>query len=105
MAQKGLILIVDDNESIRKTMARILKVKGYEVLIAADGGEALLIAQENQGIDLVFMNIKMLLMNGVETHKKLKAILPKAIVIMMTAYAVENLIQEALSDGAYGILH
>jgi two-component system response regulator HydG len=105
MAQKGLILIVDDNESIRKTMARILKVKGYEVLIAADGGEALLIAQENQGIDLVFMNIKILLMNGVETHKKLKAILPKAIVIMMTAYAVENLIQEALSDGAYGILH
>ncbi|MGY5854725.1 MAG: response regulator [Candidatus Thorarchaeota archaeon] len=105
MTQKGRILIVDDNENLRKTMERVLKLKGYDVLSAANGVEALEIAQAQPEIDLVFMDIKMPLMNGVETHKKLKKIVPDTIVIMMTAYAVEELIQEALEDGAYGIVH
>ncbi|TFH07259.1 MAG: response regulator [Candidatus Thorarchaeota archaeon] len=105
MEQNGIILIVDDNENLRKTMERVLKRKGHQVFTAADGQEALLVAQKNQGIDIVFMDIKMPLMNGVETHKKLKTILPDALVIMMTAYAVDDLIQEALSDGAYGVVH
>ena len=105
MTQKGRILIVDDNENLRKTMERVLKLKGYDVLSAANGVEALEIAQAQPEIDQVFMDIKMPLMNGVETHKKLKKIVPDTIVIMMTAYAVEELIQEALEDGAYGIVH
>jgi two-component system response regulator HydG len=99
------ILIVDDNENLRKTMERVLKMKGYNVISAASGVDALEIAKIHQEIELVFMDIKMPLMNGVEAHKQLKEIIPDAIVIMMTAYAVDELIHQALENGAYGILH
>ena len=51
------------------------------------------------------MDIKMPLMDGVETYKRIKKIRPEAMVMMMTAYAVEDLVQEALQEGAYGIIY
>jgi DNA-binding NtrC family response regulator len=51
------------------------------------------------------MDIKMPSMNGVETYKRIKKIRPDAIVIMMTAYSVDELIQEAIKEGAYGVLY
>ena len=99
------ILIVDDNNSLAKTVSFILKKKGYETLIANTGSEALTHASANQDIDVVLMDIKMPDMNGVETFKKMKEMIPKAEVIMMTAYAVEDLIAEAMLEGAYGVIY
>ena len=99
------ILIVDDNNSLAKTVSFILKKKGYETLIANTGSEALTHASANQDIDVVLMDIKMPDMNGVETFKKMKEMIPKAEVIMMTAYAVEDLIAEAILEGAYGVIY
>jgi DNA-binding NtrC family response regulator len=45
------------------------------------------------------------LMDGVETYRRIKKIRPEAVVMVMTAYAVEDLVQEALEEGAYGILY
>jgi two-component system response regulator HydG len=104
MEQKANILIVDDNASQCKTMAFILKRQGHAVTTAAGGPEALEIVRQ-QPFDIIFMDIKMPAMNGVETYRKIKEIRPGAMVIMMTAYAVEDLIQEALHEGAYGILY
>ncbi|MCK5587590.1 MAG: response regulator, partial [Candidatus Lokiarchaeota archaeon] len=53
----------------------------------------------------IFMDIKMPLMNGVDTYKRIKKIRPDTVVMMMTAYAVEDLVQEALKEGAYGVLY
>jgi DNA-binding NtrC family response regulator len=86
-------------------MERVLSLKGYEVLTAENGIDALALAQAHQDIDLVFMDIKMPLMNGVEAQKKLRKIIPDVVVIMMTAYAVDELVQEAIEDGAYGIVY
>lgn len=102
---KGTIMVVDDNANLLKTMDRILTMKGYEVITASSGLKALERAKSDPNIDVIFMDIKMPLLNGVETHKQMKKILPNAVVFMMTAYAVEELIQEALGDGVYGILH
>ncbi len=99
------IMIVDDNEGLANTLSYILQHKGYETLTASSGEDALHIAGEDKNIDIVLMDIKMPLMNGVETYKKLKALLPSAVVIMMTAYAVEDLIEEALKEGAYGVIY
>ena len=55
--------------------------------------------------DLIFMDIKMPLMDGVETYLRIKEIKPETSVVMMTAYAVEDLVQDALREGAYGILY
>jgi len=101
---KGNILIVDDNVSLTKTMAFALKRNGYAVTTAQDGHEAIARVKE-QPFAMVFMDIKMPLLNGVETYKEIKAIRPDAAVMMMTAYAVEDLVAEALEEGAYGIIY
>jgi DNA-binding NtrC family response regulator len=104
MEKRANILIVDDNISLAKTMSLILKRKGYEVTTAPDGLAAIKRVKERP-FDLIFMDIKMPLMDGVETYRKIKKIRPETIVIMMTAYAVENLVAQALKEGAYGIIY
>ncbi len=102
--EKASILIVDDNASLCQTMSFILGRKGYAVTTARDGLEALARVKEKP-FDMVFMDIKMPLMDGVETYKRIKKVRPQAVVVMMTAYAVENLVQEALQEGAYDIIY
>ena len=104
MTAKASILIVDDNQSLSRSIAMILKHKGYAVDTADDGLEAIEKVKA-QPYDMIFMDIKMPLMDGTETHRRIKAIRPEAVVMMMTAYAVEELIQQALQDGAYGIIY
>jgi len=98
------ILIVDDNIGQCKTMSFILERNGYAVTTADNGSEALAIV-EKKPFDIIFMDIKMPLMNGLEAYKQVKKIRPEARVIMMTAYAVEDLVQEALQEGAYAIIY
>lgn len=104
MDEKASILIVDDNLGLCKTMTLILRRKGYDATSAKDGYEAIVKVKEGS-FDLIFMDIKMPLMDGVETYKEIKKIRPDSVVFMMTAYAVEDLIQEALKEGAYGVLY
>jgi DNA-binding NtrC family response regulator len=104
MGEKTSILIVDDNISLCKTMSFVLGRKGYAVTAASDGLEAVAIV-EGRPFGIIFMDIKMPLMDGVETYKRIKKIRPEAVVVMMTAYAVEDLVQEALQEGAYGIVY
>ena len=105
MGESVSIMIVDDNVSLCRTMSLILSRKGYEVTVASDGSEAIEKAKKKGHFDVVFMDIKMPLMDGVETFKRIKRVIPEAAVVMMTAYAVEDLIQEALQEGAYGIIY
>jgi two-component system, NtrC family, response regulator HydG len=104
MTVPARILIVDDDESMNKTMSLVLKRKGYDVAISYNGPDAIEKVR-SQPFDIIFMDIKMPVMDGVETFEKIKKIRPDAIVMMMTAYAVEDLIQKALREGAYGIIY
>ncbi len=85
MNHKANILIVDDNTSLCKTMSFVLGRKGYAVATARDGPEAIERVKENP-FDMIFMDIKMPLMDGVETYRRIKQIRPEAVVMMMTAY-------------------
>lgn len=104
MEKRANILIVDDNISLAKTMSLILERKGYEATTARDGPSAIKRVEERP-FDLIFMDIKMPLMDGVQIYRKIKKMRPETIVIMMTAYAVENLVAQALKEGAYGIIY
>ena len=96
---KTSIMVVDDNVGLTKTMSLILKKQGFTVLTAHNGLDAIHQIEEGVKVDIIFMDIKMPEINGVETFKRLKKIVPNATVIMMTAYAVEDLVQEALEEG------
>jgi two-component system response regulator HydG len=104
MAGKANILIVDDNLSQCKTMSLILRHKGYAVATAHDGPEAIEKAK-GTSFDMLFIDIKMPHMDGVETYRRIKEIRPEAVVMMMTAYAVEDLVQQALEEGAHEIVY
>jgi CheY-like chemotaxis protein len=85
-------------------MSFVLGRQGYVVTTAKDGLEAIARVKESP-FDMIFMDIKMPLMDGVETYRRVKEIRPAAVVMMMTAYAVEDLVQQALEEGAYGIVY
>ena len=85
-------------------MALVLKRMGYEVVTMESGFEAIDLLRQRP-FDLVFMEIKMPVINGVETYKVIKTIRPEAVVLMMTAYALEDLVQEALKEGAYDVVY
>jgi DNA-binding NtrC family response regulator len=104
MDNKGAVLIVDDDVGICETLADIMEIKGYDTAIALDGYEAIQKVEE-VAFDVILMDIKMPGLNGVETFKEIKKIRPETAVVMMTAYAVEDLIGEALREGAYGVLY
>ncbi len=103
MEGKANILIVDDNTSLCKTMSFILGRKGCDVTIANDGFEAIQKVKEGN-FDIIFMDIKMPQMDGVEAYRGIKKI-RSAVVVMMTAYAVDGLVEEALQEGAYGVIY
>ncbi len=103
MSEKMKLLIVDDNEEYCQNLRDILELRDYEVTIALDGFQGLELVKRGR-FDLVLMDVKMPVMDGVETFKKMKHITEGVPVIMITAYAVEDLISEALREGAYGFL-
>jgi DNA-binding NtrC family response regulator len=98
------ILVVDDLRSIRLTLGGILEDEGYNVVLAENGYQAIEAARQTP-FALIFMDIKMPGINGVQTFREIKKINPKAAVIMMTAYSVEELIKEALDEGAYAVVY
>ena len=102
MATIHKILIVDDNVDFCATLTDILKVKGHEVESVHNGFDAIN-AVKTDDFTLILLDIKMPVMNGVETYKRLKQTVPQIQVIMITAFALEDLIRDALREGAYGI--
>jgi DNA-binding response OmpR family regulator len=103
MSDKGHILIIDDEASLRQTMARILQRAGYEVTTAANGKDGLaLIAQH--AFDLLYLDIRMPDISGLELLKTIHAQLPDLPVILFTAQPDLNSAVEALRRGAIDYL-
>ena len=97
------VMVVDDDESLRITLQEILMDEGRDVIAAEDGIQAVQMASESR-IALIFMDIQMPRMNGVDAFLAIREILPDCVVVMMTGFAVEDLIEKALSEGARTVL-
>jgi len=104
LCEKTLILVVDDQFGDRETLKTILEDKGYRVATAADGAEAVRMVEESH-YDIIFLDIKLPGMDGIETFEQVKEIDPRAVVIMMTGYTAEDLIERAISSGAYTCIY
>lgn len=98
------VLIVDDETSLRLTLGANLELEGFDVHEAADANEALA-ALAREPFDLMVTDIRMPGMNGVELFQRVRRDHPGLPVLLMTAFAEESLITDALGDGAWAVLN
>lgn len=97
------ILIVDDEEVVRSGVARVLKRKALEVSMASDGLEALEMMTE-ESFDVVFLDIKMNGMDGMEVLRQIRRDHPAVLVIMITGFPSVETAVECLKAGAVDYL-
>lgn len=97
------VLIVDDEEGVRAALAQLLTFEEYEVKAVASGREGLAM-YESWRPQLVFLDVKMAGIDGLETLKRLRALDPTAIVVMISGHASLSDAVEATHLGAYDIL-
>jgi two-component system, NtrC family, response regulator AtoC len=97
------VLIVDDEQQIRRILALMLTERGFEVAEAESGDEALRIAGSVQP-DIVLLDINLPGTSGLETLRQLQAENNKLTVIMMTAYGTIRSAVEAIREGAFDYL-
>ncbi len=100
MTHSVRILVVDDEQHVRSSLAAWFREDGYDVTVAGSGREALQ-ALARDGADILLVDIKMPGMDGLELQRKARELAPDATVIIMTAYASVETAVEALKDGAY----
>ena len=94
------ILVVDDEPDFCEALGDFLGAKGYSVLEAHDGDQALE-AYRQERPDVVLLDVNMPGKNGIETLKELRTFDPEASVIMVTAIYDEDISRLAMAEGAF----
>lgn len=98
------ILVVDDEEGLRATLAANLELEGYEVAMADSGAGAVAQVAASR-FDLVITDVRMPEMNGLEAFRRIRKLRPGAPVIMMTAFTAESMLEQAVAEGVYTVIH
>ena len=102
--RKEKILVVDDEQNIRKSLKMILEYEDYAFLEAADGEEALDIVEETVGLDLILLDVKLPGRDGLEVLAELKKKPYSPEVIMISGHGVIQTAVEATKLGAFDFL-
>jgi DNA-binding NtrC family response regulator len=101
--EKKTILVVDNGETIRETLVKILEREGYNVLSAEDGQAAMEVLKE-QKVNVILSDVCMPRMDGNKLLKLAKSILPDVEVILMTGHGKTEMGLEALRAGAFDFI-
>lgn len=94
------ILVADDEKGIRESLGQVLREEGYEVVLAADGNEAVR-AIDAMEIDLAILDLKMPGVDGMGVMARAREVSPQTFVIIITAYASIETAVAALHEGAH----
>jgi two-component system nitrogen regulation response regulator NtrX len=97
------ILVVDDEEGIRRILRQVLEYEGHDVRTAGGGGEALSEFAELRP-DLTFLDVKMARMDGLEVLDRIREVDPGALVVMISGHGTIETAVEATRRGAYDFL-
>ncbi|HEY5973668.1 MAG TPA: sigma-54 dependent transcriptional regulator [Geobacteraceae bacterium] len=97
------ILIVDDEESIRTTLAGVLEDEGYRTITAVDGVEAVA-AVQHELPDLVLLDIWMPRLDGLETLQRLKELYPALVVVMISGHGTIETAVKSTKLGAFDFI-
>jgi Response regulator containing CheY-like receiver, AAA-type ATPase, and DNA-binding domains len=104
-ARCGIILVVDDQESVRAVLRRQLSDRGHTVLEAADGAEGLhLVRRRNGAVDLILSDVAMPQMNGTELATIIGVEFPDIPVVLMSAFTPAGVARVGLSESIVPVL-
>jgi len=98
------ILIVDDNKDFADVFCDILRANNYDAHSCYGGVQAIEQTKDSE-FDVMFLDIMMPDMDGVETLKEIKKIQPDATVIMMTGYSVDEMVHKAIEQKATDVIY
>ena len=91
-------LVVDDEKVIRDFLVRLLSLEAIETKAVDDGFKAIEMAKQEK-FDIIFLDVRMPQLNGVDTLRELRKISPDSKYILMTGYAVDDLLEKAEKEG------
>jgi len=97
--RQGIILIIDDEDEIRKILSAFLQKKGY-IIVTASSGEAGLDELKARSFDLVLCDVRMPGMDGLVVLRNIKRINESTKVVMLTALQDKDIIGAAIKEGA-----
>ena len=98
------ILVVDDNKDFADVFCDILKSNNYKAESCYSGMQAIELTRENL-FDIMFLDIRMPEMDGIQTLKEIKKIRPEITVIIMTGYSVDEMVHRAIEEKASEIIY
>jgi signal transduction histidine kinase/ActR/RegA family two-component response regulator/uncharacterized protein YigA (DUF484 family) len=101
-SRQARILVIDDEDSVRDILSRMLKTKGHQVVVASNGEEGIE-RFRSESFDLVFTDLGMPKLSGWEVGKTIKGINPRVPIAMITGWGVE-LDREKLSESGIDLI-
>ena len=100
-AKPPTILVVDDDAEVRYSLVRVLSARNYSVLEAASGEQGVAAVKKGPPPDLVFLDVRMGAMGGIEALQHIRSANPKQLVVLMTAFGTAQTAIEAMKYGAF----
>jgi excisionase family DNA binding protein len=95
---RGEILIVDDDPRIQEVIKDFIALQGYKAITAGSGTDAIRLIEKKQ-FDLIFLDLVLPDLSGIEVMRKIKARNRKAVIIIVTGYGDDPIALEAMSFG------
>jgi len=97
----GTLLIIEDEERMRRLLELVLKAEGYDLILADTGEQGVRILNEMPRIDLVLTDLQLGSLSGLEVLEAAKRALPDVPVLIVTGYGTVKSAVEAMRRGAY----
>jgi DNA-binding NtrC family response regulator len=94
------ILVIDDDAEIRYSLSRVLSSRGYLISEAASGEQGIAMVKKGPVPDLIYLDIRMTGMSGLEALQHIRSVNPKQLIILMTAFGTAQTAIEAMKFGA-----
>ncbi len=97
------VLVVDDHQGMLQSLGDILQEEGYQVSLASSGVAAIEACQK-QTFNIILMDVRMPGIDGLETLRRIKDYVKGTLVLLMSAYSLEAVKQQAIQEGAVAFL-